>query len=257
MKISKSCYAITGLSAETPWTVNSGFVVGDHSTLIIDTGSNYLSAQTIFGYSTGINQDNKSLVINTEPHFDHIGGNSFFRERGIDIFAHPGIRRTEEIFNQNKEEFNRTIQNSVRRAANEAEAFFYNTLLANPNKCVIQGDIISLGGIEAKIFETPGHTPFNVSIFIEPESILYCGDCVVSEYLPNLEAGDQQDWSNWLQALGTIENLDPVALVPGHGHIIVGKSNIKVELKRMRRILNTAIKESKAPTLSHIKGNEP
>lgn len=73
MKISKSCYGITGLSAETPWAVNSGFVVGDHSTLIIDTGSNYLSAQTIFGYSTGIKQDNKSLVVNTEPHFDHIG----------------------------------------------------------------------------------------------------------------------------------------------------------------------------------------
>jgi hypothetical protein len=40
MKISKSCYAITGLSAETPWAVNSGFIVGDHSTLIIGTGSN-------------------------------------------------------------------------------------------------------------------------------------------------------------------------------------------------------------------------
>jgi len=108
MKISKSCYGITGLSAETPWAVNSGFVVGDHSTLIIDTGSNYLSAQTIFGYSTGIKQDNKILIVNTEPHFDHIGGNSFFRERGIDIFAHPDIRRTPEIFNQNKEEFNST-----------------------------------------------------------------------------------------------------------------------------------------------------
>lgn len=249
MKISKSCYAITGLSAETPWAVNSGFVVGGHSTLIIDTGSNYLSAQTIFGYATGINQNNKILVVNTEPHFDHVGGNSFFSERGIDIFAHPGIRRTPEMFNQNKEDFNNSIQNQLRQAANEAEAFFYKTQLANPNKSARQGQIISLGGVETKIIETPGHTPYNISIYIEPDCVLYCGDCVVKEYIPNLEAGDQQDWINWLQAIDTIESLAPAAIIPGHGDIIAGTNCINVELGRMRSILHTAIKDAKAPTL--------
>ncbi len=249
MKISKSCYGITGLCAETPWAVNSGFAVGDHATLVIDTGSSYLSAQTIFGYATGVNPGNKILVINTEPHFDHIGGNSFFLDRGIDIFAHPGIRRTTEMFNQNKEEFNSTIQNSVRRTANEAEAFFYKTQLANPNNSLQQGDIFDLGGLEAKVIETPGHTAYNVSIYIEPDGVLYCGDCVVKEYIPNLEAGGQQDWMKWLQAIDIIERLAPVALVPGHGDVIAGKSCISVELDRMRTILDTAIKDSKAPTL--------
>jgi len=249
VKISKSCYAITGLSAEAPWAVNSGFVIGDHSTLIIDTGSNYLSAQTIFGYSTGVKAENEILVVNTEPHFDHIGGNSFFRERGIDIFAHPGIGKTLEAFTATKDDFNRTIKNPVRQAANEAEAFFYNTVLANPNNPLMQGDKLDLGGIAAKIFETPGHTPFNLSIFIEPDRVVYCGDCVVSEYLPNLEGGGQQDWINWLDAITAIEGLEPIAIVPGHGPVIVGQSSITIELERMRSILHTAIRESKAPTL--------
>jgi len=91
MKISKSCYGITGFSEETPWAVSSGFVIGGHSTLIIDTGSNYLSAQTIFGYSTGINQDNNSLVINTEPHFDHIGGTVFSANAGLIYLLIPAF----------------------------------------------------------------------------------------------------------------------------------------------------------------------
>ncbi len=101
----------------------------------------------------------------------------------------------------------------------------------------------------ARIFETPGHTPYNISLFIEPDCVLYCGDCIVKEYLPNLEAGDQQEWLSWLQAIDTIEVLAPDALVPGHGDIIIGKSEIKVELERMRSILHIALKESKAPTL--------
>ena len=78
MKISQHCYLISGLSVEPPWTVNAGFIVGRHTTLIVDTGSNYLSAQTIYGYALCAKPGNKLIVVNTEPHFDHIGGNSFF-----------------------------------------------------------------------------------------------------------------------------------------------------------------------------------
>jgi len=75
MKISQKCYAITGLAAEPPWAVNAGFIVGDTITLIVDTGSNYLTAQSIFGYAHSIKSDNSCKVVNTELHFDHIGGN--------------------------------------------------------------------------------------------------------------------------------------------------------------------------------------
>lgn len=249
MKYSENCYGITGLSAETPWVVNSGFIVGSHSTLIVDTGSNYLSAKTIYGYSQSVDPNNKLVVVNTEPHFDHIGGNSFFNEMGVDIFAHPAIRRKHEDFIQNKKDFNSTITNPVRQLKNECEAFFYKTTLANPNMPLAHGDVIDLGNVKAKILATPGHTPFNMSIFIETERVLYCGDCIVSEYLPNLETGNKQDWRIWLQSLNDIERLNPEIIIPGHGDVITGKSCINIALEKMRGVLSTAIKESKAPTL--------
>lgn len=248
MRISDHCFGITGLSAETPWAVNSGFVVGKHSTLIVDTGSNYLSAQTIFGYSQSVASSNTFLVVNTEPHFDHMGGNSFFSDRGINIFSHPEIKRTEAEFNQTKKEFNDTIPNKARKDANEAEAFFYKTKLANPNKPISHNDVFDLGDVTVKTVKTPGHTPFNISLFVEPDGVLFCGDCMVKDYIPNLEIGDQNDWQNWLQSLEVIEELNPTAVVPGHGDIILGKAETRKVIADMKHVLSTAIKETRAPT---------
>ena len=78
MKISQNCYAITGLAAESPWAVNAGFIVGDTTTLIVDTGSNYLTAQSIFGYSHSVKPDNSCKVVNTELHFDTYWRELFF-----------------------------------------------------------------------------------------------------------------------------------------------------------------------------------
>ncbi|MFK7804979.1 MAG: MBL fold metallo-hydrolase, partial [Anaerolineae bacterium] len=92
MKVTESCYAVTGLGAVPPWAVNAGIIVGSSKTLIIDTGANALAAQTIYGYATAIRPENKLIVFNCEPHFDHIGGNSFFQGLDIDIFGHPDIQ---------------------------------------------------------------------------------------------------------------------------------------------------------------------
>lgn len=248
MKYSKHCYGITGLSAETPWQVNSGFVVGNKATLIIDTGSNYLAAKTIYGYCRSVNVKNTLIGVNTEPHFDHIGGNSFFQEKGVDIYAHPAIRRKPEDFLQNKRDFNSTIVNKVRRSRNESDAFFYMTTLANPNKPLAQGDSLDLGGIMASAHETPGHTPYNISLFIDTDGVLFTGDTVVSGYLPNLEGGRTKDWENWLTSIECIERLHPEILIPGHGDVIEGPREIRMALENLRSILVTAIKKKKPPT---------
>jgi glyoxylase-like metal-dependent hydrolase (beta-lactamase superfamily II) len=80
MRVSHRCYAVTGLGCSTPWCVNAGIVAGDHLTLIVDTGYNPLSAQTILGYASAVRLGNELRVINTEKHFDHICGNAFLHQ---------------------------------------------------------------------------------------------------------------------------------------------------------------------------------
>jgi len=249
MKISEHCYIISGLSVEPPWSVNSGFIVGKHATLIVDTGSNYQSAQTIYGYANCAKPDNRLMVVNTEPHFDHIGGNGLFRDKSIDVFAHPGVKRNTNEFYQNKLDFNSTIPNEVRRKNKEAEIFFFNTELVNPNKTLSQNDVIDLGDISVIVHETPGHTPFNISLFVSKDRVLYCGDCIVTGYIPNLEAGNSSDWITWLHSIDRLEELEPEVIVTGHGYSIVGSNNINREMVKIRKILNKAIEDLRAPTI--------
>ena len=39
LRLSSRCYAVTGLGYSLPWCVNSGFIVGEESTLVVDTGA--------------------------------------------------------------------------------------------------------------------------------------------------------------------------------------------------------------------------
>lgn len=254
MKVAPRCYAVTGLSCEAPWTVNAGFVVGEESTLIIDTGSNYLSAKTIYGYAMAVRGDNKFLVANTEPHFDHIGGNSFFAEKDIPLYAHANVKRTQAEFEANKQDMHATILHPARRKRNESEAFYVQTELANPTESVEAWDVFKLGGAEVSVLETPGHTPCNISLFVEAHRVLYCGDSVVESYLPNLEANppadgenwDREQWHTWLKTLDMIEKTNPKVLIPGHGRIITHK-NLRKELDAVREVLNKAIVAGEPP----------
>jgi glyoxylase-like metal-dependent hydrolase (beta-lactamase superfamily II) len=128
MRISERCIAVTGLGYLPPWCVNAGFIVGDGVTLVVDASANAFGAATIYGYATAVRPTNPIQVINTEKHFDHIGGNGFFSGQGIEIWGHHGIQRTEEEFIEEKAEFNECIINHARRQAQEARVFFRGSL---------------------------------------------------------------------------------------------------------------------------------
>ncbi len=249
MKLTNNCYAILGIGFIPPWTVSSGFVVGEEKTLIIDSGPNYLAAHTIFGYAKNVKPTNEIIVVNIEKHLDHIGGNSLFHENGIKIYGHPAISRNDDDLIVDISDFNKSILNSKRKAAHEEYVFYENTRIVNPGAHVKNGEVISLGGnTEVSVIYTLGHTPTNISILVKGEKILYCGDLITSGYLPNLECGTKDDWNIWMNSLDLISELDVEQIVPGHGKIISG-ANIKFEITRMKELLNEAIINNKAPTV--------
>jgi glyoxylase-like metal-dependent hydrolase (beta-lactamase superfamily II) len=151
MKVSARCYAVTGLAYISPWSVNAGFVVGDSTTLVIDTGGTLLAAQTIYGYAQNGRPQNKIIVVNTERHLDHVGGNAYFREKGCPIYGHSSIRRQPEHLLADIEDYNTTIANPVRRSAHEAEFFYAGTDIANPDNPVDTNITLDLGGLNAQL----------------------------------------------------------------------------------------------------------
>jgi glyoxylase-like metal-dependent hydrolase (beta-lactamase superfamily II) len=240
MRISERCYAITGLAYIPPWSVNSGFVVGAHTTLVIDTGANVLAAATIHGYATAVRPSNHLQVVNTEKHFDHIGGNGYFRDLGIDVAGHSGIARTEDEFRGEQAEFNSAIPDERRRARREADAFYSGTALVNPNQPVNADTSFDLGDCPVQLVMTPGHTQTNLSVYVPSDRVLYCGDCLVNLYQPNLDAGTLPDWRNWLRSLDRIAALKPAAIVPGHGPVATGEEVPRL-IESVRAIISAAV----------------
>jgi len=247
LRLSSRCFAVTGLGYSPPWTMNSGFVAGDESTLILDTGGNALAGATIHGYATAVRPRNRLLVLNLEKHFDHIGGNGYFRERGIDIFGHAGIQRTEAEFADEIDEFNNSIPNPARRARHEAEVFFTGTKLTNPNQPLPDDMQMELGNCEVEILLTPGHTPTNISVYLPSDGVLFCADTLINGYLPNLDAGSIADWHIWIESLDRIAVLAPGIVVPGHGPVAVGDEVPRL-IERVREVLRQSIEAGRSPT---------
>ena len=246
MRLTDRCFAVTGLGYVPPWTVNAGFITGDETTLIIDTGANAAAASTIHGYASIARPSNRLLVLDTERHFDHIGGNSYFRDLGIDIYGHASIQRNENEFLTEKQEFDDWISNPARR---ESRVFYHETRLENPNRPVTENSRMDLGNCEVDVLLTPGHTPSNISVYVPSDGVLYCGDCLVNGYIPNLDAASKDDWLTWLNSLDRIADLDPHIVVPGHGPI-AQSSQVGELIASVREVLMRAIQSGRSPTAS-------
>jgi len=247
VRLSSHCYAVTGLGYSPPWYVNAGFIAGDHTTLIADTGSNSAAAATIHGYATAVRPSNRIVVLDLEKHFDHIGGNSYFRERGVDVYGHADIARTPAEFQAEIDEFNATIPGAARRAHSEADVFFAGTQPTNPNCPITVDTRMDLGNCEAEILLTPGHTPTNVSVWVPSDRVLFSADCLIDGYLPNLDAGSVTDWHIWLESLDRLAALAPRIVVPGHGRVATW-DEVPRMIASLRAILERAIDTGKSPT---------
>ncbi len=233
MRVSNRCYAITGLAYVPPWPVNAGFIVGEQTTLVVDTGASALSAATIHGYASAVAPANRIAVLNTEKHFDHVGGNSYFRDRGAEIHGHALIARTPEEFEQERAEYNAHIASSARRRWQEGEVFYRGTTLANPARAIHSDTTLDLGKCTVEVLLTPGHTPTNVSAWVPEDGVLFCGDCLSNGYIPNLDFGSRAHWRQWLESLKRIEKLHPRVIVPGHGPVAMeGEAPLLIDAVR-------------------------
>jgi len=247
MRISDRCYAVLGLAYAPPWSVNAGFIIGDDTTLVVDTGANTFAAATIHGYAVAIRPSNLMQVINTEKHFDHIGGNGFFRDQGSAIWGHVEVGRTEEEFLEERAWFNQCISSVARRSAHEENAFYAGTRLTNATRLLHRETTFDLGGCVVEALFTPGHTASNISIWVPQDGVLFSGDCLINDYLPNLDAGGPEEWRTWLKSLERIAALQPKTVLAGHGFVAHG-NEVPGLVETVRRVLQESIVRGHSPT---------
>ncbi|MFA5266785.1 MAG: MBL fold metallo-hydrolase [Methanoregula sp.] len=150
------------------------YILAGETITLIDTGVAGCE-NAIFDYIRLISRDPReiSLIILTHSHPDHIGAAKAIREAtGCSVMAHPAERAwIEDVDRQNQERpvpgFSTLVGGSVQLDHELAE-----------------GDVIDTDGTEEyeiQVYHTPGHSAGSVSLLIQAERALFCGDSVPVE----------------------------------------------------------------------------
>ncbi len=205
-KISDHTYVI--LDENVPLVCNIGIIVGSRATFVVDTGLGARNGQAIVREVGKITKNAELYLATTHFHPEHdLGAGGFpanitmIRSRDqqadIDEFGLDLAERFASFSPVNAE----LLQGAEFR---KADVFFD------------KDHTVDLGGVRVRLIAMgANHTRGDTAFFVEPDSILFSGDVVMTG-LPGL-GSPYSRLSIWLQSMDLFDGLQPKRIVPSHG----------------------------------------
>lgn len=184
---------------------NSGFIIGDASVAVIDTGGSRKAGEQMYRAIRARTDLPVSHVILTHMHPDHVLGASVFADAGAQVVGHAALSRAladrAETYLTN---FGRLI----------GAVDFAGTRVVVPD-VPIESDLqIDLGGRTLVLTAWPkAHTGTDLTVGDPQSGILFTGDLVFDTHAPALDGTAL----GWQQVLAEIEALEYTQIMPGHG----------------------------------------
>ncbi len=206
-KIGQNVYAETGFRG-----CNPGFVVTSEGVVMIDTPQMPLDA---IRWRNEIAQHGPvRYLINTEPHGDHFTGNYFFEGT---VVAHQGTR--EVILAASVEQ----LKERLRQTDPDRLPLIKDYSYRPPAITFSEQMTLYVGNHTFRLINHPGHTLYQVAVYIPEERVVFTSDNVFGRVQAWLHEAVPYEW---LDSLKRLEQLEADVLVPGHG-CICDRSYIK------------------------------
>ena len=184
---------------------NMGFIVGQDSIAIIDTGSARWLGEALWRSIRAVSDKPVSHVILTHVHPDHVLGAGPFVDAGAKVAAHAALPRALADRPENYlESLSRLIG---------PQAFLSSAGVA-VDIAVGETQEIDLGGriLDLRAWPT-AHSTTDLTVFDRQTGTLFAGDLVFEQHTPALD-GRLKGWRSVLNELMT---LNAQRVVPGHG----------------------------------------
>jgi glyoxylase-like metal-dependent hydrolase (beta-lactamase superfamily II) len=190
------------------FNVTVGLVVGDESSLLIDTRGSERQGRELGGEIRWITQ-NKLILANTHHHYDHSFGNYAFLP--ADMWGHEQCAARLRADS-------RTTQFALAAAMPEVAYEYTETRITPPNKTFRESIVLDLGNRLVELTHYGrGHTDNDIVALIPDVHVLFAGDLIEQGGPPSFEDSYPLDWP------GTLGRLLDVAMgpvVPGHGEVV-------------------------------------
>jgi cyclase len=184
------------------WMVNNcGFVVdGSGDALLVDTTSTEKRNRGLLAELAGKTARGPRIAVNTHHHPDHTYGNGFLPE-DTTIIGHHLCREG--------------VIRAQLKATQELIAD-YGDLVVRPPDVTIDSDVtlhLRDTPVELKIMG-PAHSTNDIGVWLPEQRVMFAGDLAFSGGHPIFLEGSLEGFRT---ALHRMRDLDPVALLPGHG----------------------------------------
>ena len=196
--------AIDNPNAQERSYANAGFVIGDDAVVVIDTLTGSEAAGRLLQEIRRLTTLPITFVINTHYHGDHVGGNNVFADAGARVLAHQNVRRWIHAENM------RMLGDNPK-----PELKMFVEQLVAPTVSYTDAVDLHLGSRVIQVRSFPGHTGGDSVVIVPDARVVFGGDLVWRNAVPNtIDASTKP----WIATLGTLASTyADSTFVPGHG----------------------------------------
>jgi glyoxylase-like metal-dependent hydrolase (beta-lactamase superfamily II) len=190
---------------------NVGIVVGDRSTLVIDTAMGPRNGDRILGEAQRLGDGRKLVMTTTHFHPEHaFGAQSFAAATNV---CNAGQAREMTAKGAEYIEMFSGFGSGLAELLAEVELVTPDVVYEGP-RCELD-----LGGVVAQLIAIgPAHTQGDQVVFLPESGVLFAGDLVEDRFLPIFPDEDANGLL-WLEALDRLDALRPKIVVGGHGAV--------------------------------------
>ncbi|SCZ52867.1 MBL fold metallo-hydrolase [Thiohalomonas denitrificans] len=213
-EVDEHVYAIVGpYGNRTPENLGNnatfGFVVTEAGVVLIDSGGSYQGAAAIDTFIQQVTDQPVKVVVNTGGQDHRWLGNGYFKERGAHIIASEAAVEDQRSRLQDQRFMLSNLVGEKGMAG--TEPVYADEVFADKTDFTLGGTAFELQHVG------PAHTPGDSLVWLPAQRVVFTGDVVYVGRL--LGVMSHSSSRNWIDAFGSVAELKPRAVVPGHGPV--------------------------------------